>query len=104
VDKAHQAVRQINHVAEVEGKSPSSSPPWSIRKCWNDPERCKGMLLDMFGTFVRPLEVELGRSRCTAWAASRRQPSKEYTDRMEAINYTLAHDDGQTNRDLAAPT
>ncbi|MGV3683541.1 MAG: kinase/pyrophosphorylase, partial [Acidovorax sp.] len=27
--------------------------------------------------------------------------SKEYTDRIEAINFSLAHDDGQSNRDLA---
>jgi len=26
--------------------------------------------------------------------------SKEYNDRIEAINYSLAHDDGQSNRDL----
>lgn len=34
VDKAHQAVRQINHTFDIEGKSPSSSAPWSIRKWW----------------------------------------------------------------------
>jgi regulator of PEP synthase PpsR (kinase-PPPase family) len=27
--------------------------------------------------------------------------SKEYTDRIEAINFSLAHDDGQSHRDLA---
>jgi len=27
--------------------------------------------------------------------------SREYHDRMEAINFTLDHDDGQTDRDLA---
>jgi regulator of PEP synthase PpsR (kinase-PPPase family) len=26
--------------------------------------------------------------------------SKEYHDRIEAINFSLAHDDGQSNRDL----
>lgn len=31
VDKAHQAVRQINHSGEVEGKTPSFSAPWSIQ-------------------------------------------------------------------------
>ena len=27
--------------------------------------------------------------------------SKEYHDRIDAINFSLAHDDGQSNRDLA---
>jgi regulator of PEP synthase PpsR (kinase-PPPase family) len=33
-------------------------------------EGCKAMVLDMFGTFVRPLEIELGMKSSHAWAAS----------------------------------
>jgi regulator of PEP synthase PpsR (kinase-PPPase family) len=61
VDKAHQAVRQINHTAEVEGKR-----PLVFTTVVNDEvldvfqHHCRGMLLDMFGTFVQPLEEELG--------------------------------------------
>jgi len=63
---------------------------------------CKGMLLDMFGTFVRPLEQELGiKSLHRVGRFSDISASKEYTDRIEAINFSLAHDDGQSHRDLA---
>ncbi len=63
---------------------------------------CKGMLLDMFGTFVHPLEEELGiKSHHRVGRFSDVSRSKEYTDRIEAINFSLAHDDGQSNRDLA---
>ncbi len=63
---------------------------------------CKGMLLDMFGTFVHPLEEELGmKSHHRVGRFSDVSRSKEYNDRIEAINFSLAHDDGQSNRDLA---
>jgi regulator of PEP synthase PpsR (kinase-PPPase family) len=59
------------------------------------------MLLDMFGTFVNPLEAELGiKSHHRVGRFSDVSKSKEYHDRIEAINFSLAHDDGQSNRDL----
>ena len=64
-------------------------------------EGCKAMVLDMFGTFVRPLEIELGmKSSHRVGRFSDVSKSKEYHDRIEAINFSLAHDDGQSNRDL----
>ena len=102
-DKAHQAVRQINHTAEVEGIKPvvfTTLVNMEVLKVIQ--EGCKGMLLDMFGTFVRPLEQELGiKSHHRVGRFSDVSRSKEYTDRIEAINFSLAHDDGQSNRDLA---
>jgi [pyruvate, water dikinase]-phosphate phosphotransferase / [pyruvate, water dikinase] kinase len=58
-------------------------------------------VLDMFGTFVRPLEIELGmKSSHRVGRFADVSKSKEYHDRIEAINFSLAHDDGQSNRDL----
>ena len=103
VDKAHQAVRRINHTAEVEGRKPivfTTLVNMEVLKVLN--EGCRGMMLDMFGTFVRPLEQELGiKSLHRVGRFSDISASKEYMDRIEAINFSLAHDDGQSNRDLA---
>eukprot|EP01034_Spumella_vulgaris_P033846 gene33846-41754_t len=103
VDKAHQAVRQINHTGEVEGKKPvvfTTLVNMEVLRVIQD--GCKGMLLDMFGTFVNPLEEELGiKSNHRIGRFSDVSRSKEYNDRIEAINFSLAHDDGQSNRDLA---
>ena len=103
VDKAHQAVRQINHTAELEGKKPvvfTTLVNMEVLKVIQ--EGCRGMLLDMFGTFVHPLEEELGiKSHHRVGRFSDVSRSKEYTDRIEAINFSLAHDDGQSHRDLA---
>ncbi|MBS7351303.1 MAG: kinase/pyrophosphorylase [Comamonas sp.] len=103
VDKAHQALRQINHTAEVEGKKPIvfttlvSPEAMALLK-----SQCKGLLMDMFGTFVQPLEDELAlKSQHRVGRFSDISQSKEYLGRIEAINYTIAHDDGQTHRDLS---
>lgn len=102
VDKAHQAVRQINHTAVVEGKKPivfSTLVNMDVLKVVT--EGCQGMLLDMFGTFVHPLENELQiKSHHRIGRFSDASKSKAYGDRIEAINFSLAHDDGQSNRDL----
>ena len=102
VDKAHQAVRQINHAAEVEGKRPLvfvTVVNMDVLRVVK--EHCSGMLLDMFGTFVHPLETELQlKSSHRVGRFSDASKSKEYQDRIEAINFSLAHDDGQSNRDL----
>lgn len=62
MDKIHQAVRQINHVAEVEKRKPIIFTTLVNQEMLEFLEaNCKGKLFDMFGTFVRPLEVELGQ-------------------------------------------
>jgi len=104
VDKAHQAVRQINHTAELEGKKPIVFTTLVNEEVLRViTEGCQGMLLDMFGTFVHPLEQELGiKSNHRIGRFSDVSKSQAYHDRIEAINFSLAHDDGQSNRDLAS--
>ncbi len=101
-DKAYQTVRQINHTAVVDGNKPivfTTLVNMEILKIIQ--EGCQGMLLDMFGTFVRPLESELQiKSNHRVGRFSDASKSKAYQDRIEAINFSLAHDDGQSNRDL----
>ena len=104
VDKAHQVVRQINHTAELEHNKPivfTTLVNMEVLKVIQ--EGCKGMLLDMFGTFVHPLEQELGiKSHHRVGRFSDISKSKEYDDRIEAINYSLMHDDGQSHKNLGA--
>lgn len=103
VDKAHQVVRQVNHTAEVEGRRPVVFTTLvNVEVLQVIEEGCRAMVLDMFGTFVRPLEIELGmKSSHRVGRFSDVSKSQAYHDRIEAINFSLAHDDGQSNRDLA---
>ena len=102
VDKAHQAVRNINHTAEIEGKRPIvfttlvNMEILAVIKA-----QCNALLLDMFGMFVAPLEGELGlKSNHRVGRFSDASKSKAYDNRIEAINFSLDHDDGQSHRDL----
>ena len=56
----------------------------------------------MFNTFIEPLEAEFGiTSNHRIGRFSDVAKSQEYTDRIEAINFSLAHDDGQSAKNLA---
>lgn len=102
VDKAHQAVRQVNHTADLEGVRPIVFTTIVNTEVLDVVRAdCRGMLLDMFSTFVNPLEDELGiKSHHRVGRFSDVSKSKEYHDRIEAINFSLSHDDGQSHRDL----
>jgi regulator of PEP synthase PpsR (kinase-PPPase family) len=101
-DKAHQVVREINHTAEVEGKRPIVFITLVDREVLAIvKDLSKGMVLDMFNTFIEPLEAEFGvTSNHRVGRFSDISKSQEYTDRIEAINFSLAHDDGQSARNL----
>lgn len=104
VDKAHQAVRQILHTGEVEGRKPivfTTLVNMEVLGVILEGCQDKTMLMDMFSIFVNPLEKELGiKSNHRVGRFSDASKSQEYRDRIEAINFSLAHDDGQLNRDL----
>jgi [pyruvate, water dikinase]-phosphate phosphotransferase / [pyruvate, water dikinase] kinase len=104
VDKAHQAVRQILHTGEVEGRKPivfTTLVNMEVLSVILEGCKDRTMLMDMFSIFVNPLEKELGiKSNHRVGRFSDASKSQEYRDRIEAINFSLAHDDGQLNRDL----
>jgi len=102
VDKAHSAVRQINHAGVIDNKRPivfltlANSEVLQVIQ-----DGCQGMLMDMFSTFVHPLEKELNlKSNHRIGRFSDSSKSEQYQSRIEAINFSLEHDDGQSNRDL----
>ena len=101
-DKAHQVVREINHSTELEGVRPVVFLTLVDPEILSIVKESRGMVLDMFNTFIEPLEAEFGiTSNHRVGRFTDVSKSQEYTDRIEAINFSLAHDDGQSNRDLA---
>ena len=103
VEMALGVVIEINEVAQREGKRPIvfiTLVNDEIRSVVTD-ARCKGLVLDMFRTFVEPLELEFGvKSNHRVGRFSDASQSAEYNERIEAINFSLAHDDGQSARNL----
>ncbi len=103
VAKATTVVQEINAVALREGQRPIvfiTLVNDDVRGIVTSPE-CNGLVLDMFRSFVEPLEAEFGvKSNHRVGRFSDASDSAEYHDRIEAINFSLAHDDGQSARNL----
>ena len=102
-DKAHQVVREINHAVETEGRKPIVFVTLvNLEILEIVSTGSKGLVLDMFNTFIEPLEAEFGmKSNHRVGRFADVSKSQEYTDRIEAINFSLAHDDGQSAKNLA---
>ena len=101
VDKAHQVVREINAAAVREGKRPIVFTTMAKDDVLAILATCQGKVLDLIKTFVEPLEEEFNmKSNHRVGRFSDVAVDREYNDRIEAINFSLAHDDGQSHKDL----
>ena len=101
-DKAHEAVRKINDSCGAEGKRPIVFSTLVKADLSHIVRQSNGMHMDLIHTFVEPLEQELGvKSTHTIGRSHNIADSEEYKNRIEAINYSLAHDDGQSHKNLA---
>ena len=101
VDKIRDAVGQIDAAGRESGKRPLVFTSIMIDSLRQEIGKANAMVLDLFDRFIVPLEAELGVK--SAHAVGRTHSAgnfKDYNHRIEAVNYTLAHDDGMTNRNL----
>jgi regulator of PEP synthase PpsR (kinase-PPPase family) len=105
IEKAQNVVEEINHTAKAEGKKPIvfiTMATEDVRDVVTG-KGCAGVVMDMFRTFVEPLENEFGmKSNHRVGRFSDAAKSEEYNERIEAINFSLAHDDGQSSRNLTS--
>ena len=63
--------------------------------------RAKALFIDFFESFIDPLEAGLGvKSSHTIGRSHSAMDKKEYQQRIEAINFAMAHDDGASHREL----
>lgn len=56
--------------------------------------------IDLFTTFIDPLGAEIGQAPLTGAGIAHSAMGTSYNERMEAINFTFNHDDGNTNAGL----
>lgn len=102
-EKALDAVRRINEAFETDGKRPIVFSTLVKAELSSIVRQSIGMHMDLIQTFVEPLEQEFGvKSTHTIGRSHNIADSEEYKNRIEAINYSLAHDDGQTAKNLAS--
>ncbi len=103
LDKAYEAARRINDTFAIDNQAPIVFSTLVKPDLSDVIRKSKGMHMDLIQTFVAPLEQELGvKSTHTIGRSHNIVDSEEYKNRIEAINFSLAHDDGQSHKNLSA--
>ena len=101
IEKAQEAVARINGQGEQDGMRPIVFTTLVNTELADIVHQADAFSLSYFDTFLAPLEAELGiKSSHTVGRSHGTAETSDYKKRIEAINYTLAHDDGITDRDL----
>jgi regulator of PEP synthase PpsR (kinase-PPPase family) len=103
LDKAYDAARRINETFSSDNQRPIVFSTLVKPDLSDVIRKSNGMHMDLIQTFVAPLEQELGvMSTHTIGRSHNIVDSEEYKNRIEAINFSLAHDDGQSHKNLSA--
>ncbi len=103
LDKAYDAARKINDTFARDNQRPIVFSTLVKPDLSDVIRKANGMHMDLIQTFVAPLEQELGvKSTHTIGRSHNIVDSEEYKNRIEAINFSLAHDDGQSHKNLAS--
>jgi len=100
--KAQVTVDYINHLAATASLRPivfSTTVNEEVRRILRG---ARALFLDLFDTYVAAIEAELGQKSTHAQGrAHGMADSTRYHARIEAMNYAMEHDDGQSTRNLA---
>ena len=101
-DKAADAVRRIASQGAADGLRPVVFSTL-VRSDINEIVReVDALFLDLFSSFVGPLEREFGvKSTHTMGRSHTAADTEQYSRRIGAINFSLAHDDGQSHTGLS---
>jgi regulator of PEP synthase PpsR (kinase-PPPase family) len=100
-EKVLATVEKINEATNLDGRRPIVFTTLVDGDSNQLLRSSDAMVLDMFQTFIEPLEVELGtKSSHAKGRGHSNADTEEYKTRIEAINFSLAHDDGQSNPNL----
>jgi regulator of PEP synthase PpsR (kinase-PPPase family) len=102
VEKGREAAYRIDQQGRIDGKRPIVFSTLVNTEINTIVRRANAMYLDLFASFVEPLELEFGtRSTHSIGRSHTVVDSGQYSRRIAAINFSLAHDDGQSHTDLA---
>ncbi len=101
IEKAQATVEQINEKAAADGARPLLFSTLVNQDISAVVATANALFLDCFEIFILPMEKELGVP--ASHAVGRSHSATDFADyhhRIEAVNYSLAHDDGVSTRDL----
>jgi regulator of PEP synthase PpsR (kinase-PPPase family) len=101
LEKAYEACKKINDVYVEHGVKPIIFSTLVKTELADIIRSAHAIHIDLIQTFVEPLEQELGvKSTHTVGRSHTISDTEAYHRRIEAINFSLAHDDGQSHKNL----
>lgn len=100
-EKAHELIMRIEEAGRIDGARPIVFTTLVNPELAQMVHAADALCLSFIETFVAPMEAELGvKSTHSVGRSHGSIDTSDYKNRIEAINYTLAHDDGITDNDL----
>jgi [pyruvate, water dikinase]-phosphate phosphotransferase / [pyruvate, water dikinase] kinase len=100
LEKIDSAILSIEKAADEDGVRPIVIMSLGATELRNKLKQTNAFFIDLFKTFIDPLGEELGQLPLTGAGIAHSVMGDSYHERMEAINFTLNHDDGMTNSGL----
>ncbi|MCG8315781.1 MAG: kinase/pyrophosphorylase [Pseudomonadales bacterium] len=99
VDAAHATVAKINKRAEADGVEPVIFDTVVDQNVRDVLSTSKGILVDVFGSFLKPLESRLGiNSSYSVGKSHSIVDDQSYKFRIDAVHFALDNDDGARTR------
>lgn len=99
-DKIKHAQESLLQATEKDGVRPVVIMTLGNIELRNVLKQSNAYFIDLFNTFIDPLSLELDQKPLRGAGIAHSVMGSSYNDRMEAINFTLNHDDGMTNAGL----
>ncbi|HSI43355.1 MAG TPA: pyruvate, water dikinase regulatory protein [Methylotenera sp.] len=100
LDKIEIAQQAIKRATDEDGGRPVVIMSLGNLELRNKLKQSNAYFIDLFNTFIDPLGLELNQKPLTGAGIAHSVMGTNYHERMEAINFTLGHDDGMTNSGL----
>jgi [pyruvate, water dikinase]-phosphate phosphotransferase / [pyruvate, water dikinase] kinase len=101
LEKAQDTASQIDQTAAKDSNRPLVFSTMVDKNLSGIIQAANGFYIDCFQAFIAPMETELGvKSSHTVGRSHSVRNNNSYFNRIEAVNFALSHDDGQTTKEL----
>ncbi len=99
-EKVRDCLVRINELSRIDGIRPIVIMTQTNQDFSAILHQADAFFIDLFDAFIAPLELELGSQYTRSVGRSHGHANPEYSSRIAAMNFALAHDDGVSDTDL----
>jgi regulator of PEP synthase PpsR (kinase-PPPase family) len=100
IEKATHSLERITEIGKLDGQRPMIIMTMMNPAISAIMRNADALILDLFEAFIAPLEQELGAHSSHTSGRMHGHSHREYANRIEAMNFALAHDDGISDKKL----